>query len=62
MTISLDIMRVKSIEFGKVVERSSYSTRTITVTTESGEEFEINLYANDNEQGESGQDKLRFSI
>jgi len=62
MGMSLDIMKVKSVEFGSVLNHSDRATRTITITTESGEQLELSLYADDDEQGESGKDKLRFSI
>lgn len=62
MSISLDIMRVKSVEFDKVVERDSHSVRTIVITTETGEEFELNLHASDNAPGDSGAAKLKFQI
>lgn len=62
MGMSLDIMKVKSVEFGSLLNHSDRATRTITITTESGEQVELSLYADDDEQGKSGQDKLRFSI
>jgi hypothetical protein len=62
MGMSLDIMKVKSVEFGDVIEHSDRATRTMTITTESVEQVELSLYADDDEQGESGKDKLRFSI
>ena len=62
MGMSLDIMKVKSVEFGSVLNHNDRATRTITITTESGEQVELSLYADDDEQGESGADKLRFSI
>jgi hypothetical protein len=62
MGMSLDIMKVKSVEFGEVVNHSDRATRTMTITTESGEQVELSLYADDDEQGASGKDKLRFSI
>lgn len=62
MGMSLDIMKVKSVEFGAVVDRSDRATRTITITTESGEQVELNLYADDEETGATALDKLRFAI
>lgn len=62
MGMSLDIMKVKSVEFGAVVDRSDRATRTLTITTESGEQVELNLYADDEETGATALDKLRFVI
>lgn len=60
MGMSLDIHNVKSIEFDKVYDRGRYSSRTITITTESGEQVELNLYA-DSESPESAE-SLKLKI
>lgn len=60
MSISLDIMKVKSVNFGSVVHHSERATRTITITTESGEQVELSLYAED-EEGNAAE-KLKFQI
>lgn len=62
MGMSLDIMKVKSVEFGAVIDHSDRATRTITITTESGEQVELSLYADDEETGATALDKLRFVI
>lgn len=62
MGMSLDIMKVKSVEFGAVIDHSDRATRTLTITTESGEQVELNLYADDEETGATALDKLRFVI
>jgi hypothetical protein len=53
-------MKVKSVNFGSVVHHSERATRTITITTESGEEVELSLYAED-ESGNAAE-KLKFTI
>lgn len=60
MAMSLDIHKVKSIEFNTVHDRGQYSSRTITITTESGEQIELNLYA-DSESAESAE-QLKLKI
>lgn len=62
MGMSLDIHRVTDVEFGEVTTHYDRAVRTITITTESGEQIELTLYANDSDNGESGSDKLKFSI
>jgi len=62
MGMSLDIHSVAKVEFNEVREYVHHSSRTITITTESGEQVELNLYAKKDDLNESMADRLKFSI
>jgi hypothetical protein len=62
MGMSLDIHSVAKVEFNEVREYVHHSSRTITITTDSGEQVELNLYAKKDDLNESAGDRLKFLI